>query len=255
MHQFIESVETENYADDLLQEPKHSLVEIDEPQHQTIEDITVETIIQVREPELQPPRQETSSQPKQLMSRDSPIKMVDIYKWQAQFEKFVINEIEGHNKPDADDKISIDTLDLKQMYGVIVKKYDTFRGGTESLIFDASAIIFEESDDKTIEEIMFGAQTATQSQHMHQDNMNDNPNSGVKHKTQKSVKIQIEEDKVIKAHVTHWQELYNHIKVQHRQEQMTLIHIICESSKSAEDQDHNFRHGAMIEPRQPDSRK
>ena len=125
----------------------------------------------------------------------------------------------------------------------------------ESLLFDASAIIFEESDDKTMEEVMFGEQTATQSQHKYQDNMKDNPYSGVKHKTQKSVKIQIEEDKVIEAHVTHWQELYNHIKVQHRQEQMTPIHIVCESSKSEEDQDHNFRHGAMTEPRQPNSRK
>ena len=47
-------------------------------------------------------------------------------------------------------------------------------------------------------------------------------------------------------------------KVQHWQEQMTPMHIVCESSKlveSPEDQDHNFRHGAMIEPRQPDSRK
>ena len=114
MHQFIESVETEIYAaDDLLQEPQHSLIEIDEPQHQTIEDITAETIILVREPELQPPRQETPSQPKQLMSRDCPIKMVDIYERQTQFKKIMINELEGqNNEPDADDKISIDTLDL-----------------------------------------------------------------------------------------------------------------------------------------------
>ena len=106
-----------------------------------------------------------------------------------------------------------------------------------------------------MEEIMFGAQTATQSQHKYQNNMKDNPNSGVKHKTKKSVNIQIEEDKVIEAHVTHWQELYSHIKVQHWQEQTQPIHIVFESSKSEEDRDHNFRHGAMTEPRQPNSRK
>ena len=73
--------------------------------------------------------------------------MVDIYERRAQFKEIVISEIEGqNNEPDADDKISIDTLDLKQMYDVIVKKYDNIRGGTESLLFDASAIIFEESD-------------------------------------------------------------------------------------------------------------
>lgn len=105
MHQFIESVETENYANDLSQVQQQQL----EPHHQTIEDIVVETIIQVRQPKLQPPRQETSSQPKQLMSRDSPIKMVDIHERQAQLEQPVISEIEGqNNEPDADDMISTD---------------------------------------------------------------------------------------------------------------------------------------------------
>ena len=79
--------------------------------------------------------------------------------------------------------------------------------------------MFSESDEKTMGEIMFGAQTATQSQRKYQDSKKGNPNSGVKHKTQKSVKFQIEEDKVIEAYVTHWQELENHIKVQQRQEQ------------------------------------
>ncbi len=51
---------------------------------------------------------------------------------------------------------------------------------------------------------MFGAQTAKQSQRKHQDSMKGNPNSEVKHKTQKSVRLKIEEDKVIEAHVTHW---------------------------------------------------
>ena len=68
-------------------------------------------------------------------------------------------------------------------------------------------MIFSESDNKKMEKIMFGAQTAKQSQRKYQDSMKDNPNSGVKRKTQKSVRFQIEEDKVIEAYVTHWQEL------------------------------------------------
>ena len=132
-HQFIESesVETENYADDLSQvqqrqlEPQHHVIEINDPQHQTIEDNTIETVIQVRQPKLQPSQQETSSQPKQLMSSDSPIKMVDIHKRQAQLKQSVISEIEGqNNEPDADDTISIDAMDLKQMHNNSVKKFD-----------------------------------------------------------------------------------------------------------------------------------
>ncbi len=38
----------------------------------------------------------------------------------------------------------------------------------------------------------------------HQGNMEENPKSGVMCKTRKSVKFQIEEDKVIDAHVTQW---------------------------------------------------
>ncbi len=49
--------------------------------------------------------------------------------------------------------------------------------------------------------------------------MKDNPNTGVQRKTQKSVRFQIEEDKVIEAHVTHWQELETQGRVQQRQEQ------------------------------------
>ena len=47
-HQFIESVETENPVDDLLQEPQHLLIETNQQQYPTVEDITVDTIIQVR---------------------------------------------------------------------------------------------------------------------------------------------------------------------------------------------------------------
>ncbi len=72
-----------------------------------------------------------------------------------------------------------------------------------------------------MEEIMFGAQTAKQSQRKHQDSMKGNPNSGSKRKTQKSVRFKIDEDKVIEAHVTvvtHWQELESQDRVQQWQE-------------------------------------
>ena len=42
--------------------------------------------------------------------------------------------------------------------------------------------MLSESDYKTMEEIIFGAQTAKQSQHKHQGSMKGNPNSGVKRK-------------------------------------------------------------------------
>ena len=54
-----------------------------------------------------------------------------------------------------------------------------------------------------MEEIMFGAQTAKQSQRKYQNSMKDNPDSGVKRKTQKSVSFQIEEDKIIVAYLTY----------------------------------------------------
>ncbi len=58
-----------------------------------------------------------------------------------------------------------------------------------------------------MEEIIIGAQTAKQSQCKHQDSMEGNPISGVKCKTQKSVRFKIEEVKLIEAHATNWQEL------------------------------------------------
>jgi hypothetical protein len=85
--------------------------------------------------------------------------------------------------------------------------------------------------------IMFGAQTAKQYQsngQKYQDEMKDNPKLGVKRKTQKSVKHKIEEDKVIEAYITHWQEV-----VTHWQEIEKLIRV-----KQWQEQDHNFRHGA-----------
>ena len=82
-HQFIESAETENPVDDLLQESQHQLIEIDQQQYPTVEDITVETIIQVRQ--LSQSQQLQSPQQQQRASIDIQIKMVDIYKQQEQF--------------------------------------------------------------------------------------------------------------------------------------------------------------------------
>jgi hypothetical protein len=124
------------------------------------------------------------------------------------------------------------------MYNNGVKKFDTFRGDTESLSFNASAIKFQESDNKTKEEIMFSAQTATQSQRKYQDSMKGNPNSRVKLKTHKSFKFQIEEDKAIEAHVTHWQGPEN--QVQHWQERTAQIHPVCEGSESEKEDDFQF---------------
>jgi hypothetical protein len=214
MHQFIESVETEIFVDDLSQAQQQQ-----ESQHQTVEVKTVETIEQERQ-QLQSP------EPEQLLSTDSPIKMVDIYAMQEELKWSVISEIEGH-------KLNDGTMESEQICSDSIKKFDTFRGGTESLLFNASAIIFPESDDTIMETIMFGAQTAKQFQsddQKYQDDMKGNPEMGVKHKTQKSVKFQIEEDKVLEAYVTHWQELETHARIQQWQEQ--------------EQQDHNFRHGA-----------
>ncbi len=89
-------------------------------------------------------------------------------------------EIEGHNiEQGADNKYyGYVTLNLEQMEDIKVEKFDTFRGCTE-FMYNPSAIILSESNDKTKEEIMFGAQTAKQSQHKYQDSMKGNPNSGV----------------------------------------------------------------------------
>ena len=131
----------------------------------------------------------------------------------------MISEIEVQNiELDADYQFVDDALELKQRISDSVQAFDTFRGGTE-LLYNSSQMIFSESDNKKMEKIMFGAQTAKQSQRKYQDSMKDNPNSGVKRKTQKSVRFQIEADKVIEAYVTHWQELETQGRVQQRQEQ------------------------------------
>ena len=147
-----------------------------------------------------------------------------------------------------DIKYPVITLDREQTYIDSVMKVDTFRGGTEINLFNLSTIEVQMSDNKTMETIIFGAQTAKQFQsngQKYQDDMKDNPisESKIKNKTQKSVNSQIEEDKVIEAYVTHWQEQENHIRVQQRQEREIQDNNLPEHNKFIGGEDHNFRHG------------
>ena len=82
--------------------------------------------------------------------------------------------------------------------------------------------------------------------------LKDNPKSvaKIKSKKQKSVNFQIEEDKVIEAYVTHWQEQENHIRVQQRQEREMQDYNVPEHDKFIGGEDHNFRHGAEKRRRQ-----
>ena len=74
----------------------------------------------------------------------------------------------------------------------------------------------------------------------------DTPLSSGKRKTQKSVKFQIEEDKVIEAYVTHWQELEKQDRVQQGQELEQQDHNLSKYAIFIR-VDHNFRHGAVQE--------
>jgi hypothetical protein len=62
----------------------------------------------------------------------------------------------------ADYRINYGTMESEQMYADSIKKFDTYRGGTEPLLYNVDAIIFQESASKMLETIMFGAQTAKQ---------------------------------------------------------------------------------------------
>ena len=97
-----------------------------------------------------------------------------------------------------------------------------------------------------METIMFGEQTAKQFLNNGQYQVKDNPKSESKRKKQKSVDFQIEEDQVLEAHVTHWQELEKQDRVQQGQEIEKQDRNL---SKYAEfiGEDHNFRHGAEIQ--------
>ncbi len=100
MHQFIESVETENFVDDLSQAQQQK-----ESQHQTVDVKTVETIVQERQ-------QSHSPEPEPLLSIDSPIKMVDIYSMQEELKWSVISNIEGQIvEPAADCKLNYGTME------------------------------------------------------------------------------------------------------------------------------------------------
>ena len=76
--------------------------------------------------------------------------------------------------------------------------------------------------------------------------MKDNPKSESKRKSQKSVNSQIEEDKVIEAYVTHWQELEKQDRVQQGQEIEKQDHNLSKYTVFIRE-DHNFRHGAEIQ--------
>jgi hypothetical protein len=52
---------------------------------------------------------------------------------------------------------------------------------------------------------------------------------------QKSIKFQIEEDKIIEADVTHWLELEEQAQVQQGQEQDTQNHNLPDQSESVEE--------------------
>ena len=247
-HQIIGSVETKTSVDDLLQDQQQ------EPQYQTVEVKTVEIISQVQQQQelQQVQKQQQQQQPEllqvqQIKSSDNTIKMIDIYEMEEKIKQSVINEIEGQIiKPDADYTNDKGTLDQEQMYANSVDKSDTFRGGTDFKLFNPSTIMFQQDDSKTMAAIMFGAQTAKQFQKndQHQDDMKDNPISRGKRKTQKSVKFQIEEDKVIEAYVTHWQELEKQDRVQQGQELEQQDHSLSKYAIFIRE-DHNFRHGAV----------
>ena len=171
----------------------------------------------------------SAQQQQPLKSIDNPIKMVDIYATKEKIKQSVINEIEDQIiKPDADSKVKMITLDQEQAYICGVKLFDTFRGSTEFNLFNLCSIMIrvalQVSDIITMKTIMFCAQTAIQIQNngqKYQDDMKDNPKSqaNIKRKRQKSIKFQIEEEKVIEAYITHWQEQEKIVSTLTRQSQ------------------------------------
>ena len=210
-----------------------------EPQHPTTKIEKIEIISQVQQQQLP-----TQSQQKQGKSSDSTIKRMDIYEMEETLEQSVISEIGGLIiKSDADYTNDKGMLDQEQMYDNNVEKFDTFRGGTEFKLYTPSTNVLQADDSKMMETIVFGAQTAKLFQNNGQYQVKDNSKSESKRKKQKSVKFQIEEDKVIEAHVTHWQELEKQDRVQQGQE-------IEEQDRNLSKyavfigEDHNFRHGA-----------
>jgi hypothetical protein len=112
------------------------------------------------------------------------------------------------------------TLDQQQVLMDSVSKLDTFRGGTEFNLFNASTIILPNCYSKVMESLMFRAQTVKQFQENdqnYQDSMKDQY-SGDKHKNQKSVKFEVEVDKVFEAYVKYWREHTKNASFQQGQE-------------------------------------
>ena len=77
----------------------------------------------------------------------------------------------------------------------------------------------------------------------------------IRESTQKSAKFQREEDTVLEAYVTHWQELETQDRVKPRQELEVQDYTVSACQQAAEEGDHNFRHGAKAKSGQADSRK
>ncbi len=149
--------------------------------------------------------------------------MIDIYEMQEKIKQSVINKIEDQIiKPDADYTNDKGTLDQEQIYYDSVEKSDMFRGGTEFKLFNTSTIILQHDDSRTMATIMFGAQTAKQFQK----------------------NVQIEEDKVIEAYVTHWQELEKQDRVLQGQELEQQDQNLSKYAIFIRE-DHNFCHGAV----------
>jgi hypothetical protein len=66
---------------------------------------------------------------------------------QEELKWSVISEIEGRIiKRDADYQLNYGMMESEQIYADRVKKFDTFRGGAESLLYNASTIISQERD-------------------------------------------------------------------------------------------------------------
>ena len=128
----------------------------------------------------------------------------------------VVSEFEGQIiKSDADYTNDEGTW-IKNRCMTTALRSQTLSEEAEFKLFDPSTIVLQADDSKMMGTIMFGAQTAKQFQNNGQ--YQDNPKLECKRKTHKSVKFQIEEDRVIEAYVTHWKELKKQDRVQQGQE-------------------------------------
>ncbi len=127
-------------------------VQQQKPQHQTLKVKMVEIIYQDQQ---QPtPQSQSLWQQLQMKSNNITIKMIDIYVAEEKFQQSVINEMEGQIiTQDAEYTKDKETLDQEQVLVDIVSKFDTFRGGTEFNLFNASTIILSDSDSKVMDNV------------------------------------------------------------------------------------------------------